>query len=261
MKEQKSAWYQWMNLVISEPYYVYHFIIFFSYLIVRTSAIQIFSSDFSYLLLRREIQAVLALLMLVTVKLVKEESWEGFISDVLFFSKGFLIVVSMLIDIQLALCYMVVFFVVFTLTQEPPYSELGHATRLTPLQLEVILTEGSAYSTKNLSFGIVDLGLFPNAAEKYGISMGASIGQLPAYILFDNGVEVKRFPEVDFEVRTFQKRLSKKFLCRHFELDRHLIEYVHEQEFYERILKLVPKYCLPIMVKSQQAVIWQMDEL
>ncbi|XP_026442122.1 thioredoxin-related transmembrane protein 2-like isoform X2 [Papaver somniferum] len=201
MKEQKSAWYQWMNLVISEPYYVYHFIIFFSYLIVRTSAIQIFSSDFSYLLLRREIQAVLALLMLVTVKLVKEESWEGFISDVLFFSKGFLIVVSMLIDIQLALCYMVVFFVVFTLTQEPPYSELGHATRLTPLQLEVILTEGSAsrfwlvefraltssncirtsrfvsdlsitYSTKNLSFGIVDLGLFPNAAEKYGISMG-----------------------------------------------------------------------------------------
>ncbi|KAI3857674.1 hypothetical protein MKW98_028938 [Papaver atlanticum] len=258
MKEQKSKndWYQWMNLVISEPYYVYHFIIFFSYLIVRTSAIQIFSSDFSYLLLRREIQAILALLMLVTVKLVKEESWEGFLSDVLFFSKGFLIVVSLLIDIQLALCYMVVFFVVFTLTQQPPYSELGHATRLTPLQLEVILTEGSAsrfwlvefrslnssncirtsrfisdlsitYSNKSLSFGIVDLGLFPNAAEKYGISMGASIGQLPAYILFDNGVEVKRFPEVDFEVRTFQKRLSKKFLCRHFELDRHLIKYVH----------------------------------
>ncbi|KAI3843079.1 hypothetical protein MKX03_018334, partial [Papaver bracteatum] len=93
-----------MNLVISEPYYVYHFIIFFSYLIVRTSAIQIFSSDFSYLLLRREIQAVLALLMLVTLKLVKEESWEGFLSD------GFLIVVSLLIGIQLALCYMVVFF-------------------------------------------------------------------------------------------------------------------------------------------------------
>ncbi|KAI3844038.1 hypothetical protein MKX03_007056 [Papaver bracteatum] len=121
--------------------------IFFSYLIVRTSAIQIFSSNFSYLFLRREIQAVLALLMLVTVM--------GFISDVFFFSKVFNFIVficfvgvsnlvSLLIDIQLALCYMVVFF--------------GHATRLTPLQLEVILTEGSC-----LSFGIVDLGLFPNA--------------------------------------------------------------------------------------------------
>ncbi|KAI3851787.1 hypothetical protein MKW92_013335 [Papaver armeniacum] len=107
-----------------EPYYVYHFIIFFSYLIVRTSAIQIFSSNFSYLLVRKEIQAKLALLML----LVKEESWEGFLSDVLFFSKFLL-----LIDIQLAL-----------LLHEPPYSELGHATRLTPLQLEVILIEGSA---------------------------------------------------------------------------------------------------------------------
>ncbi|KAI3945423.1 hypothetical protein MKW92_028432 [Papaver armeniacum] len=172
MKEQKrkNDWYQWMNLVISEPYYVYHFIIFFSYLIVRTSAIQIFSSNFSYLLV--QIQAILALLML----LVKEESWEGFLSDVLFFSKGFLIVVSLLIDIQLALCYMVVFF--------------GHATRLTPLQLEVILIEGSvkilvefrALNSSNcirtsrfisrsldysLSFGIVDLGLFPNALNHW----------------------------------------------------------------------------------------------
>ncbi|KAI3951063.1 hypothetical protein MKW92_053005 [Papaver armeniacum] len=140
MKEQKrkNDWYQWMNLVISEPYYVYHFIILFSYLI--------------------EIQAILALLMLVTIKLVKEESWEGFLS--MFF--------SLLIDIQLALSYMVVFF--------------GHATRLTPLQLEVILIEGKplnssncirtsrfisdlsiTYSNKSLSFGIVDLGLFPNA--------------------------------------------------------------------------------------------------
>ncbi|KAI3912985.1 hypothetical protein MKW92_014414 [Papaver armeniacum] len=176
MKEQKSKidWYQWMNLVISEPYYVCHFIIFLSYLIVRTSAIQIFSSDFSYLLLRREIQAVLALLMLVTVKLVKEESWEGFISDVLFFSKV----------------------LVFTLTQRTPLLELGHAIRLTPMQLEVILTEGSAsrfwlvefrslnssncirtsrfisdlsitYSNKSLSFGIVDLGLFTNALNHW----------------------------------------------------------------------------------------------
>jgi hypothetical protein len=28
------------------------------------------------------------------------------------------------------------------------------------------------YSNKNLSFGIVDLGLFPNAAEKFGIYLG-----------------------------------------------------------------------------------------
>jgi len=30
------------------------------------------------------------------------------------------------------------------------------------------------YSNKNLSFGIVDLGLFPNAAEKFGISLSGT---------------------------------------------------------------------------------------
>lgn len=29
------------------------------------------------------------------------------------------------------------------------------------------------YSNKNLSFGVVDLGLFPNTAEKFGISLGS----------------------------------------------------------------------------------------
>ncbi|OVA08556.1 hypothetical protein BVC80_209g301 [Macleaya cordata] len=141
MEKKKNEWLQWLNLMISEPYYLYHFILFFSYLIVRSSATQIFSPDVSYGLLRREIQAILALSVLITIKLVKEETWEGFLADALFFSKGFLIVVALIIDYQLALCYMVVFFVVFTLTQQPPYQELGNSSKLTPLQLEVLLTE------------------------------------------------------------------------------------------------------------------------
>lgn len=31
------------------------------------------------------------------------------------------------------------------------------------------------YSHKNLSFGIVDIGIFPNAAEKFGIYLGGKI--------------------------------------------------------------------------------------
>ncbi|KAK8717908.1 hypothetical protein V6N13_045159 [Hibiscus sabdariffa] len=77
----------------------------------------------------------------------------------------------------------------------------NNVIKLTPLQLEALLTEGNTsifwlvefrasfssgcrrasrcfpelsitYSNKNLSFGIVDLGLFPNAAEKFEISPG-----------------------------------------------------------------------------------------
>lgn len=32
----------------------------------------------------------------------------------------------------------------------------------------------SRYSNKHLSFGVVDLGLFPNVAEKFGISLGGN---------------------------------------------------------------------------------------
>ncbi|XP_027939006.1 uncharacterized protein LOC114193416 isoform X3 [Vigna unguiculata] len=81
------------------------------------------------------------------------------------------------------------------------------------------------YSTKNLSFGIVDLGLFPNAAEKFGISLSGSMGQLPTYILFENAAEVARFPELDFEATYFHPTITKGLLSRHFELDRHLLEY------------------------------------
>ncbi|PIA64746.1 hypothetical protein AQUCO_00100308v1 [Aquilegia coerulea] len=218
----------WINLMVSEPFYFFHFLAFFSYFVVRISSSHILSSEFATHLLHRELQAFLALLVLFAVKLVREETWEGFVADTLFYGKGFLILVSLVLDYHLALCYAIGFFVIYALTQQPPYQGLGNSSKLTPLQLEVLLTEGNTsrfwlvefrsswssvcirtssffsdlsitYSNKNLSFGIVDLGLFPNVAAKFGVSLGVSMGQLPTYILFEKGMEVARFPEVEFE--------------------------------------------------------------
>ncbi|THG13683.1 hypothetical protein TEA_007422 [Camellia sinensis var. sinensis] len=209
-----------LNQMVSEPYYLFHFLAFFSYIPVRCSASQIISPHFSSHLLHREIQAALAFSVLTVVKI-------------------FLVGIALVMDYHLALWYTLVF--------------LGTSNQLTPLQLEALLTEGNTsrfwlvcqanidifyelpasllhdsgsffdgklvefralssstcvhtsrffpelsitYSNKNLSFGIVDLGLFPNAAEKYGISLGSN-EKLPTYILFENAVEVTRFPEVD----------------------------------------------------------------
>ncbi|KAH9301010.1 hypothetical protein KI387_012593, partial [Taxus chinensis] len=109
---------------------------------------------------------------------------------------------------------------------------------LTPLQLESILTDGSTsqlwlvefralwssrcvqasqvlsnlslmYPSKNLSFGLVDLGRFPNAASKFGITLGANMGQLPTYILFENAVEVSRIPEMDFVAKAKTSTINK----------------------------------------------------
>ncbi|XWS70310.1 hypothetical protein CRYUN_Cryun03dG0037000 [Craigia yunnanensis] len=195
--------------------------------------------------------------------MVREETWEAFLADTLFFGKIFLIAFTLIMDYHLTLWYIVVFSVIYVLTQQPPYQELGTSSKLTPLQLETLLTEGNAsrfwlvefrasfssgcrrasrcflelsitYSNKNLSFGIVDLGLFPDVAGKFGISPDRSTGQLPTYILFENATEVMCFPEFNFEAKptlpinkgTFLF-CTWRLLSRYFELDRHLLDYVN----------------------------------
>ncbi|KAI3422788.1 uncharacterized protein J3R85_011684 [Psidium guajava] len=185
----------------------------------------------------REIQAVLAFLALAAVKLVREETWEAFIADSLFFSKVFLVVVTLVIDYLLALWYILVFLVIFTLTQQPVSQFLGTASKITPLQLETVLNDGGTsrfwlvefrsscssscirasrcfadlsitYSNKNLSFAIVDLGLFPIVAEKFGISLG-NMAQLPTYILFENATEIARLPDIDLGVKISYPPITK----------------------------------------------------
>lgn len=241
---------------LSEPYYLLHFLTFFSYLITRTSATSLLSPHLIHRLFYREIQAVLAFALLATYKIVRDETWEAFISNMLFFAKIFLVAISLIMDYHLALWYMVVFSVIYLVTQPPAFEGLGTSSKLTPLQLETLLTEGNTsrfwlvefralcssacihasrcfpelsitYSNKNLSFGIVDLGLFPNAAEKFGISLSGGMDQLPTYILFENATEVTRFPDWDYEAKASHPPVTKRVLSRHFELDRHLLGYVN----------------------------------
>ncbi|KAG4943976.1 hypothetical protein GLYMA_17G192700v4 [Glycine max] len=246
---------QWLNRMVSEPYYLFHFLTFFSYFVVRSSATQILAPHLTHHLLRREIQTLLVFAILAFIKGIKEETWEAFIADVLFLAKICLFLLAFTMDRRLAVWYILVFLVIHMLTQQPPFQGLGTSSKLTPLQLESLLTEGTTtrlwlvefrssyspacirssqqfpelsitYSSKNLSFGIVDLGLFPNAAERFGISLSGSMGQLPTFILFENAAEVARFPELDFEAAYFHPKITKGLLSRHFELDRHLLEYV-----------------------------------
>uniref|UniRef100_A0A0E0JF98 Thioredoxin domain-containing protein n=1 Tax=Oryza punctata TaxID=4537 RepID=A0A0E0JF98_ORYPU len=230
---RRSHPFPWLDLAISEPYYFLHLAAFFSYFAARG---MVSSSADDGLLLRREIQAVLAFLVLFVVKVVKEENWETCIADSLLYAKGLLLAVTLVIDYWLTVSYSLGFVVIYAVAQQPPYDGLGHSNHLTPLQLEGLLTEEpttrfwlehvykqAVYSNKNISFGIIDLGHFPNAAAKFGIFMW---DHLPTYILFDKATEVARFPEIMNESKVFVPKITKKILCQHFDLDRRLIEYL-----------------------------------
>lgn len=188
--------------------------------------------------------------------MVRQETWEAFTADILFLAKVFLFTLALVMDYRVALWYLAIFGVIYILTQQPAYQGLGNTSKLTPLQLETLLTEGNTsrfwlvefrvscspacirtsrcfpelsitYSNKNLSFGIVDLGLFPNAAEKFGIYLGGSMDQLPTYILFENAAEVARIPQFNLEAKSSHPPITKRLLSRYFELDLHLLEYVN----------------------------------
>uniref|UniRef100_A0ACD5VLV9 Uncharacterized protein n=1 Tax=Avena sativa TaxID=4498 RepID=A0ACD5VLV9_AVESA len=250
---RRSHPFPWLDLAISEPFYFLHLLAFFSYFAARTTAPS--ADDDGELhtrLIRREIQAVLVFLVLFTVKIVKEENWETFIADSLLYAKGLLLAVTSVIDYRLTICYLLGFVVIYAVAQQPPYDGLGDSNHLTPLQLETLLTEepktrfflaefrtsflanciqassvmpelSNIYSNKNISFGIVDLGHFPNAAPRFGISM---LDHLPTYILFDKATEIARFPEIGNATKVFVPKVTKKLLCQHFDLDRRLIEYL-----------------------------------
>lgn len=248
----------WMNQMLTDPFYVLHFFLFMSYFAVRLSAVEALSSDEKRSVLHREIQMILGFLVFAIIKIVREESWEGFIGDTLFYAKFFLFAVTLFTNYHLALCYIPAFLVIFVLAQQPAYDGLGDSSQLTPSHLEALLTEGDGsrywlvefysfcsfkcirssrfipelsviFSNKNLSFASVNLGLFPNAAEKFGISLGMDYGHLPTYILFDRAVEVRRFPQIGGLYNNSNTNITKKFLCRYFELDHRLIEYIAGQ--------------------------------
>lgn len=239
----------------SEPYYLLHFLLFFSYFPFRLAAANVLSPLRSSIILRREIQALVAFTVLVSVKSIREETWENFIQNTLFYAKIFLAALALVMDYHLALWYTIVYLVIYVSTQQPSHEGLGTLNQLTPLLLESLLTEGSTsrfwlvefralstsscvgtssffpelsitYSNQILSFGAIDLGLFPNAAEKFGIPL-VSLNQLPTYIQYENGTEVSRYPEVEFEAKIFSAPLTKKLLCKHFELDKILLDYIN----------------------------------
>ncbi|KAH9761259.1 thioredoxin-related transmembrane protein 2 [Citrus sinensis] len=221
----------------------------------KISAAAVLSPHIIHHLFYREIQAVLALSLLAAIKITREETWEEFIDNMLFYAKVitsesfFASSGSYCINNGLpfgslvsggffrqngclpSVIYNGFLFCYICMTGKNESGRLNFVPSVHPpvyVQAESFpSSQLRIYSNKNVSFGIVDLGLFPNAAEKFGISLGGSMGQLPTYILFENNAEINRFPAFGFEEKFSHPHITKKLIAHHFQLDRLRIESVH----------------------------------
>ena len=68
MEKKQSKAMELLNETVSEPYHLLHFLAFFSYFVIRTSAAQILSPHITSRLFLREIQAALALGVFAAIK-------------------------------------------------------------------------------------------------------------------------------------------------------------------------------------------------
>ncbi|XP_059285982.1 uncharacterized protein LOC132039529 isoform X3 [Lycium ferocissimum] len=203
---------RWLNLMVSEPYYLFHLLVFFTYIPIRCSAFQILSPARNSLLLKREIQVFVAYCVLAVVKIVRTESWESFIQDTLLFAKIFLTAIALVLDYHLALWYALAFLVIHIIAQQPPYEGLGSSNHLTPLQLEALLTEGNTSR----------FWLSPLAGR---ISCFLHIGLRMHEFLFSRTLNNLI---LDSSLM-LQKDLAflLKLLCGRFELDKRLLDYIN----------------------------------
>ncbi|KAL2940137.1 hypothetical protein RDABS01_001519 [Bienertia sinuspersici] len=132
---------EWLNIMVTEPYYFLHFLIFFSYLPLRISASSFFLHDFSL----PPSSTFLAFSIFATVKMVREETWEGFIADTSLYGKAFIFLLALYVDYTWP-------YVLYVIAQQPAFPELGAVNTMTPLQLETTLIEGTRLDTGWLSF-------------------------------------------------------------------------------------------------------------
>ncbi|KAF4360105.1 hypothetical protein F8388_015974 [Cannabis sativa] len=219
MEGERSKAAHWLNLISPSPITCTISSLSFLTSLSVHSSVSVLSPTFANRLIYREIQAVWPLAFLTAIKI-------------------FLVPLALMMDYNLALWYIVAF------------SGSGTSSKLTPLQLEALLTEGNTsrfwlvelrssyssdcirtsrffpelsnyvcflYSNKNLSFAMVDLGVFPNAAEKFGLFLDdyvfiGSMDQLPTYILFENATAVARFPDFVLEHKGYHPTITKRFL-------------------------------------------------
>ncbi|KAJ7551338.1 hypothetical protein O6H91_06G011200 [Diphasiastrum complanatum] len=191
-------WGGWVGLCV-HPYYAMHALTFISYPLLRMFVVRFPSPADGALLIKWELQAVLSLSIVLMIKYAKLISLEAFLADALLYGKGMLALLAFMLDPRILAWYLVNFAVLFLLFLQPFYSGPENISYLTPLQLENELLNGSQlwlvefgaacstrciqstglfadlslrYSKANLQFARVDLGRFPHAAAKYGITFG-----------------------------------------------------------------------------------------
>jgi thiol-disulfide isomerase/thioredoxin len=174
----------------------------------------------------REQQILFTLGLYLFLKFRQAPTLESFLGKFFMYTKLSILVLTGLCDIRIFTGYAIVFLILFVTVKEKAYegpSKIGNLRNKLTFETEVMGDLSGAYtlvefytvwadtcvrfsslfaklslrySSENLKFKKVDLGLTPALASQYDIDISVTSGQLPTLILFQNGepVTLHRLP-------------------------------------------------------------------
>ncbi|KAL1458424.1 hypothetical protein WDU94_008579 [Cyamophila willieti] len=213
--------YYWVNILLSISFicakklpYVCEFV--FSFL---ESKCEIDSRE-------SEILFFLMIVIMIRTRKAGSVNMIGYLSSSFMYTKIANIILWFYVDFRMGSLYLILFTLVGLLLPEPTYSgpenivyfrtllalddEIERDKRITWLvcfytawnpgcvNFAPVFAQLSAqYDLNNLKFGKIDVGRYPEAAEKYAINDSSTSKQLPTIILFQNGKPIMRRPTFD----------------------------------------------------------------
>ncbi|MBN3299412.1 thioredoxin-related transmembrane protein 2-B [Amia ocellicauda] len=253
--------YRWLL----KPYYVASVLLSVAFLLVRKTpglcehlASQREdgnSCDFDW----REVEILMFLSAIVMMKNRRAITVEQHLGNIFLFSKVANVILFFRLDIRLGLLYLTLC-IVFLMTCKPPMymgpeyikyfsdktidEELQRDSRVTWIVeffanwspecqsfASVYADLSLKYNCAGLKFGKVDVGRYGEVSKKYKVSTSPLSKQLPSLVLFQDGRELMRRPQIDKKGRAVSWTFTEENIIREFNLN----------ELYQKSKKLSKK--------------------
>jgi thiol-disulfide isomerase/thioredoxin len=202
-------------------------------------------------LVNMERQSLSLLGIALSLKFLRRQSLDGYFTDVFFFCKSVLAMLTWYIDYRWSILYIFIYICTTIAFPQPFYKGKMRMEELNPetfeefvegekdatvtwivelyahwspqcLYLEPVIAEiSNQYSSNTLKFAKVDVSRWPSIAKKYKVNLNGFQDQLPTILRFCKGKEDGRIPQISEDgKKVYGGKYRKQDIIAAFELDK-----------------------------------------
>lgn len=248
------------NRRFAAPYYLIHLGLVLAYavlrfLVWRPAQLLWLRQSVAFLgwaVFARELEVLGLLALVLASRYRKAPTVDHFAASLALFSKTYIAAMLWNIDKRYLGAFTVLVVLLFLFFRAPVYAGPTKARALDGARLDQMLERGPAclvavtagwhtgsglfapmfaelslrFGHEELAFATVDVGRFEECAEKLRVKTDFRSVQLPSFILYEKGKEVRRLPPFDEKTgEVVETRIAKEGVIQYFGLEKRLMDY------------------------------------